>query len=217
MFNDPLGTGVGLRSAPLSGSASLVRPGFVVAIPVRDEEERLPACLRALAQQRDRSGRPIPPALVRIVLLANNCADRSATLARCLGECWSLAVHVVEQSFPPATAHAGAARREAMDLAEAWLRERGEDDGAILTTDADSQVAPDWIAENLAAIDAGADAVLGRISLDSEGNTCRRRCIGAEGSRTPTSDCLPNCPGSSTPSSTIPGPTMQRSPGRASR
>ena len=104
-----------------------------------------------------------------------------------------------------------------MDLAEAWLRERGEDDGAILTTDADSQVAPDWIAENLAAIDAGADAVLGRISLDSEGNTCRRRCIGAEGSRTPTSDCLPNCPGSSTPSSTIPGPTMQRSPGRASR
>jgi hypothetical protein len=169
MFNDPLGTGVGLRSAPLSGSASLVRPGFVVAIPVRDEEERLPACLRALAQQRDRSGRPIPPALVRIVLLANNCADRSATLARCLGECWSLAVHVVEQSFPPATAHAGAARREAMDLAEAWLRERGEDDGAILTTDADSQVAPDWIAENLAAIDAGADAVLGRISLDSEG------------------------------------------------
>ena len=39
----------------------------------------------------------------------------------------------------------------------------------ILTTDADSQVAPNWIAENLAAIEAGAEAVLGRINLDGEG------------------------------------------------
>ena len=40
----------------------------------------------------------------------------------------------------------------------------------ILTTDADSQVAPNWIAENLAAFEAGAEAVLGRIDLDGEGN-----------------------------------------------
>jgi transcription elongation GreA/GreB family factor len=33
----------------------------------------------------------------------------------------------------------------------------------ILTTDADSQVAPDWIAENLAAFQAGAEAVLAGI------------------------------------------------------
>ena len=39
----------------------------------------------------------------------------------------------------------------------------------ILTTDADSQVAPNWIAENLAAFEAGAEAVLGRIDLDEEG------------------------------------------------
>jgi hypothetical protein len=39
----------------------------------------------------------------------------------------------------------------------------------ILTTDADSQVAPSWIAENLAAFEAGAEAVLGRIDLDGEG------------------------------------------------
>ncbi len=47
--------------------------------------------------------------------------------------------------------------------------ERGEWDGVILTTDADSQVAPNWIAENLAAFRAGAEAVLGRIDLDGEG------------------------------------------------
>ena len=34
-----------------------------------------------------------------------------------------------------------------MDPAEAWLVKRGGRDGVILTTDADSQVAPDWIAE----------------------------------------------------------------------
>jgi hypothetical protein len=44
MFDDPSGAGTGLFSAPLSG---FVPQGFVVAVPVKDEEERLPACLRA--------------------------------------------------------------------------------------------------------------------------------------------------------------------------
>jgi hypothetical protein len=38
------------------------------AVPVKDEEERLPACLRALARQFDRSGRPIPPELLRVAI-----------------------------------------------------------------------------------------------------------------------------------------------------
>jgi Glycosyl transferase family 2 len=166
MFDDPSGAGTGLFSAPLSG---LVPQGFVVAIPVKDEEERLPACLRALARQCDRFGRSIPPPLVRIVVFANNCSDRSASLARELGGGLSLDVRVVEAQLPPAVAHAGSARRAVMDLAEAWLVEAGEKDGVILTTDADSQVAPNWIAENLAAFEAGAEAVLGRIDLDEEG------------------------------------------------
>jgi glycosyl transferase family 2 len=166
MFDDLSGAGTGLFSAPLSG---LVSKGLVVAIPVQDEEERLPACLRALARQRDRFGQSIPPTLVRVVLFANNCADRSASLARKLGAGLSLDVRVVEARLPPAVAHAGAARRAVMDLAEAWLVEAGEEDGVILTTDADSQVAPNWIAENLAAFAAGVEAVLGRIDLDEEG------------------------------------------------
>ena len=169
MFNDPVGTVAGF-SVPLPGLASPIRPGFVVAIPVRDEEKRLPACLHALARQRDRSGRSISPTQVRVVLFANNCTDRSASLARNLGSELSLDVRVVEARLPPAIAHAGSARRAAMDLAEAWLVEAGESDGVILATDADSQVAPDWIAENLAAFAAGAEAVLGRINLDEEGD-----------------------------------------------
>ena len=169
MFNDPVGTVAGF-SVPLPGLASPIRPGFVVAIPVRDEEKRLPACLHALARQRDRSGRSISPTQVRVVLFANNCTDRSASLARNLGSELSLDVRVIEARLPPAIAHAGSARRAAMDLAEAWLVEAGESDGVILATDADSQVAPDWIAENLAAFAAGAEAVLGRINLDEEGD-----------------------------------------------
>ena len=126
MFDDAFGVGVAPRPMPASGLVSRIGLGFVVAIPVRDEEERLPACLRALAQQRDQSGRPIPPALVNIVVFANNCTDHSASLARSLAECWSLTIRVVEAALPPATAHAGNARRTAMDIAEAWLAESGE-------------------------------------------------------------------------------------------
>ena len=170
MFDDPVGGGVEAFLLPPRGLASPLRPGFVVAIPVKDEEERLPACLRALAHQLDRSGRPIPPELVRVALFVNNCTDWSASLARKLGASWRLDIRVVEASLPPGAAHAGNARRAAMDIAEPWLMEGGEKDGVILTTDADSQVAPNWIAQNLAAFEAGAEAVLGRIDLDSEGN-----------------------------------------------
>jgi cellulose synthase/poly-beta-1,6-N-acetylglucosamine synthase-like glycosyltransferase len=169
MFDDPVVGGVAAILLPPRGHVSPLRPGFVVAIPVKDEEERLPACLRALAYQIDRSGQSIPPEHVRVALFANNCTDWSASLARELGTSWRLDIRVVEASLPPGAAHAGNARRAAMDIAEAWLMERGEKDGVILTTDADSQVAPNWIAQNLAAFEAGAEAVLGRIDLDSEG------------------------------------------------
>jgi hypothetical protein len=168
-LDDLSGVGAASFLAPLTDLVLPIRPSFVVAIPVRDEEERLPACLRALAHQRDRLGRPIPPTLVRVVVFANNCTDQSASVARVLAECWSLHIRVVEARLPPEAAHAGAARRAAMDLAEAWLVEGGDKDGVILTTDADSQVGPNWIAANLAAFDAGAEAVLGRIALDSDG------------------------------------------------
>ena len=171
MFDAP----AGLRDAvfPMPLPVSPIGHGFVVAIPVKDEEERLPACLLALAQQRDRLGLLIPPTLIRVAIFANNCADQSADLARTLGRSLSLAVCAVEARLPPAAAHAGAARRAAMDIAEAWLAEGGERDGVILTTDADSQAAPNWIAKNLAAFAAGAEAVLGRIDLDEEGALAR--------------------------------------------
>jgi glycosyltransferase involved in cell wall biosynthesis len=214
MFDDPFGLGVAPLPLPSPGLAP-IRPGFVVAIPVRNEEERLPACLRALARQLDRSGQPIPPRAVRIVLFANNCTDQSASLARKLGGDLSLDVRVFEARLPPAATDAGNARRAAMDVAEAWLVAGGEWDGVILTTDADSQVAPDWIAENLAAFRAALRRFSDASISTEKANSYPRRFIGAVSLRTHTSDCSRSYPGCSTLLSTILGLITPRSRARA--
>ena len=103
-----------------------------------------------------------------------------------------------------------------MDFAEAWLAEGGESNGVILTTDADSQVAPNWIATNLAAFEAGAEAVLGRIDLDDEGKLLPARFIGAAPLRTRMRGCSANCPGCSIPLNTIHGLITPRFLARAS-
>jgi GT2 family glycosyltransferase len=144
-----------------------VYPRFcVVAIPVKDEAERLPACLEALAAQREARGRRLAPDAFGVLLFANNCTDGSAALARRLTAGWPFEVRIVERRLPAGQAHAGGARRAAMDLASVWAGPQG----AILTTDADSRVPPDWVAANRAAFETDVDAVLGRVALDEEGD-----------------------------------------------
>ena len=129
-------------------------PSLVVAIPANNEAERIGACLAALAAQR---GAPS----VSTIVLANNCTDGTASIARG----WRGALpglRVVEVTLPPERAHAGEARRLA--LAEALAL--GDARGVLLTTDADSVAPPDWIANNLAALAAGVDAVAGRAVID---------------------------------------------------
>jgi len=140
-----------------------------VAIPAKDEAERLPACLQALARQTDELGRPLERGAFGVVVFANNCSDDSAEAARLAADRAPFAVRVVEARLPRTKAHAGGARRIAMDLAETWLQELRAFDGVILTTDADSQVAPTWISANLNAFAQDVDAVLGQISLDEDG------------------------------------------------
>ncbi len=55
-----------------------------------------------------------------------------------------------------------------MDAACERLLALGRPDGLVATTDADSRVAPDWLAAQLAALAAGARAVGGRIELAPE-------------------------------------------------
>jgi len=131
-------------------------PDAIIAVPVRNEEERIAACLRAIDAQVG-----LAPGSLGLVLFLNNCTDRTAEIVAELVPNLSLPVRVLVETF--AGAHAGWARRRAMDAAAAWLG----DTGILLSTDADSRVPPDWVARNRAAIRAGADAVAGRVELDA--------------------------------------------------
>jgi hypothetical protein len=140
---------------PPPEAAAAVRA--VVAIPVRNEAERIAACLHAIDAQTG-----IPPGSLGVVLFLNNCTDATEAIVADLVPRMSVPVRVTHVEY--AGAHAGWARREAMNRAAEWLGE----DGMILSTDADSRVPPDWVARNRAALDRGADAVAGRIQLDPE-------------------------------------------------
>lgn len=140
---------------------SIVRLRTIIAIPVRNEAERIGACLAAIGSQKGRGANSLG-----ILLFLNNCSDDTVAVVADLRRRLALPMRVIERDM--AGAHAGWARREAMEAAARWLDESGSADGVILTTDADSRVPQDWVARNLAAIGAGADAVAGRIALDPD-------------------------------------------------
>ena len=125
-----------------------------VAIPAHNEADWIARCLGALDRQLDRAG-------YNVVLLVNNSTDTTAAIARNM-QPRSFILDVVEHDFPSKQRTAGQARRLAMELAAGKL----PPDGVLLSTDADGQVAPDWLAANLFHIRQGADAVAGRAVLD---------------------------------------------------
>lgn len=126
----------------------------VVAIPVRNEAERIGPCLSALNAQI------MPPDVV--VLLLNNCTDGTLAVARSLAPRLRFRLDIVRRTLPPEQATAGHARRLAMQLAA----ERVGDGGILLTTDADAVVPPDWVARNVRGLARGADIVCGRALID---------------------------------------------------
>ena len=132
----------------------------VIAIPVRNEAERVAACLAAIDAQTG-----LRPGSLGIVLFLNNCSDGTAGIVEAQRARMSVPVRVIEVEF--AGANAGWARRAAMDAAAEWLEAAGSA-GTILSTDADTRVPPNWIERNLAAMAAGADAVAGRVVLDPD-------------------------------------------------
>lgn len=129
-----------------------MRNQIVVAIPVRDEAERIARCLAAIARQS------VPAD--HVVLLLNNCTDNTAEIVGASPEA-AHRLHMVECALTGPSANAGVARGLAMHHSASLI-----DDGVILTTDADGEVSNDWIEANLSAIEDGADAVCGRAVID---------------------------------------------------
>ncbi|MDB5505259.1 MAG: glycosyl transferase, family 2 [Tardiphaga sp.] len=137
----------------------------IVAIPAHNEGGQIERCLAALAMQRDATGAPISDGDFEVLIFANNCSDATADLARAFAAMVPHPVRVVEESLPPGKLSAGWARKRAMDLAAASLVARGAT-GLILTTDADSCVAPTWFAATMAEFGRGVDCVAGYIDAN---------------------------------------------------
>lgn len=160
-----------IASIKPKASPPYAQRAVAVAIPVKNEDEYLGECLDALDRAAGRFG-----GKVVIVAMANDCTDGTieilntwrpshATLA------WSAV------SLLPGARHAGWARRLALDAGADLLTHHTD---LLLSTDADTNVAADWIVRIVAHIDAGNDAVAGRaLTLKADraslGATARRR------------------------------------------
>ena len=132
-------------------------PAVVVAIPAKDEADRIGTCLTALAWQR---GARVSETLI----LLNNCTDASVGAIAALAPRLPMPVCVMETRLPPEQANAGSARSMAMRLAA----ERAGPSGILITTDADGQVRQDWLSATLGALRQGAEVVCGRAEIDPE-------------------------------------------------
>ena len=131
-----------------------------MVVPARDEEDLIGACVRSLCAQRGIDG-----LVWEILLILDGCTDRTAERAReALDRIGGPALHEV----PVDGIGAGRARALGMNLACGRLLGAGAPDGLIATTDADTRVDPDWLANQIKALAAGAEAVGGRIELGDD-------------------------------------------------
>lgn len=121
-----------------------------VVVPARDERESIGACLRAVR-------RAVPPTVdVTVCVVADRCRDDTALIARPLAD-----VIVNPADRPLGTVRdLGVRRSLTLPAEQCW----------VLNTDADSLVAPDWIATHLALADRGAHAVAGDVRIADWGD-----------------------------------------------
>jgi glucosyl-3-phosphoglycerate synthase len=127
----------------------------VVVVPAHNEELRIGRCLEALAGQVE-----VAPEEFEVIVVLDACED--GTAAEIEARRGGPAIHTV---IGPGQG-AGPARATGMDIGCARLESLGLSGGLLASTDADSVVAPDWIARQLGAIATGAEAIGGEVTLD---------------------------------------------------
>jgi hypothetical protein len=132
------------------------RPDAVaICVPVRNEATLLPRLLDALSVQR-------AGVALMLCIAFDGCSDGSEAIVTQRAR--SLPFTVITSVTPVGDEpNAGRARREALALG---ARSADQPRLALLSTDADSVPAPDWVAATVSAL-ASADVVVGRIMRDS--------------------------------------------------
>src|SRR5262245_51612426 len=126
------------RPTPATSEA---RPRLAVLVPAHNEELLIGRCLASLGDQT------YPRPLYRLIVVADNCRDRTAHLARAAG------AEVMERRDESAVGK-GHALRWAMDRLSASTR---PPDGTVVV-DADSVAGPELLAGLANALSTGADA-----------------------------------------------------------
>lgn len=119
-----------------------------IVVPAHDEEERIAACVRSLRHAAAHPGLAGEP--VEIIVALDACQDQTGALARQLG------ARTVELSARNVGLARQAGAKVALTCGARWLA----------FTDADSVVAPDWLAAQL-ALDA--EVVCGTIAIEDWG------------------------------------------------
>ncbi|MCX8526412.1 glycosyltransferase family 2 protein [Chryseobacterium formosus] len=137
---------------------------FSIVIPVKDEEDYISKTLTAFTLQVDILGNPLDFDQFEILILANNCSDKSVALIKQFQNDYpNLNIYLQEVILSAKQANIGYVRRKLMECAYTRLNKNGG--GLIMTTDGDTTVAPDWISQTYREICNGAEVVGGRILL----------------------------------------------------
>ena len=127
-------------------------------IPAHDEEIHIERCLRSIARA-ERSGLTL-----QVVVVADNCSDQTAALARKMG------VYVLERVNDRQ-------RGKGYALDFAFRRLLPEDPDAFVVIDADSEVAVNFFVETARLFRSGADAVQARYFVCSPDTSAPSRLI----------------------------------------
>jgi glucosyl-3-phosphoglycerate synthase len=131
----------------------------IVVVPARDEAPHIASCLQALSIQLDMAA-----GSYEVILILDGCRDHTFEVVQATtGHLHEPAFHVVTLLRSQGV---GRARRLGMDIACRRLMQIGRGEGLIVSTDADTMVAADWLSAQLTLTRAGAEAIGGLIELD---------------------------------------------------
>jgi len=145
-----------------------------VILPVRNESESLLKTLDAIRNQCDNAGLQVPFSQYEVLLLANNCTDNSAVIARWYQKKYPrFKLFVEEIQLSREVAHIGTVRRLLMDAAYNRFDYLRRPNGIIASTDGDSEVDKNWVYNTIREINNGNDVVGGRILTRPENSLSR--------------------------------------------
>ena len=131
-------------------------PQACVCVPARNEAEHIVRLIEALAQQTVQT-----PFAVAICVNNSSDATRAAAVGAAMRFDAPFLLEIIEREFEPALAHAGSARRAAMQLGAEIVGSGG----LLISTDADCRPPVDWVEANFSHFTP--DRIIGgRIELD---------------------------------------------------